>query len=61
MSVPLINAPSLMCHTPDGDMKGDGSDHEGSLTPTNESPPTLDILDEPTTPKDDSEVCTMWE
>ena len=41
---------------PDGE-KGNDSDREGSLTPTNEAPPTLE-LDDPPTPKD--EVSTQY-
>ena len=37
---------------PDGE-KGNDSDREGSLTPTNEAPPTLELSEDPTTPKDD--------
>lgn len=35
---------------------GEDSDREGSLTPTNEAPPTLEFPEEPTTPKDEASV-----
>lgn len=54
----LLHAtPSYMPRPSDGD-KGTDSDREGSLTPTNESPPVLplDQSEEPTTPKDEDDV-----
>lgn len=42
----------IMCLPSDGE-RGDDSDREGSLTPTNEAPPTLELPEEPTTPKDE--------
>jgi hypothetical protein len=42
---------SFCCSGRAGDGGGD-SDREGSITPTNESPPSEDVLEESTTPKD---------
>ena len=45
-----------MVPRPSDGEKGADSDREGSLTPTNESPP---VLEEPTTPKDDDDVSVI--
>ena len=51
MVIVVFNLVHCSCSGRGGDGGGD-SDREGSITPTNESPPSEDQLEESTTPKD---------